>query len=340
MTVDSVSTESLLVSKGDRMPQDITPYMPSIGQTLIKETQIGGKSEWIKYVDIGLQTFATSQGLVSITRLEDEWYDDVDDPSAVIRALQGKPNCRPDIFTFWQRVPDFEPRYTYHREWEEIAVLPVTSYEHWWNHQIKSRIRNLVRKSEKEGVIVREVSFDDDFVRGITTIFNEVPVRQGRRFWHYGKDFETVKREFSRYLFREHLIGAYYQDELIGFIMLGNAGKFGVTGQILSMVKHRDKAPNNALIAKAVEVCERLRLGYLVYLFWGEESFAEFKRRCGFEKILIPRYYVPLTLKGRLALKCGAHHGWRGMLPARLRKTLKQLRRKWYELEWVNPKRL
>ena len=61
------------------------------------------------------------------------------------------------------------------------------------------------------------------FVRGMTSIFNETPIRQGRPFLHYGKDFETVKREFSRFLFREEIFGAYVGEELVGFIMLADA---------------------------------------------------------------------------------------------------------------------
>ena len=41
----------------------------------------------------------------------------------------------------------------------------------------------------------------------------------------------------------------------MGFMMLANAGRFGITGQIIASLKHRDKSPNNALIAKAVELC-------------------------------------------------------------------------------------
>ena len=78
---------------------------------------------------------------------------------------------------------------------------------------------------------MREAAYDDEFVRGMTEIFNEAPIRQGRRFWHYGKDFETVKQQFSRYLFREEMIGAYYGGEMIGFIMLGNAGNYGTRGK-------------------------------------------------------------------------------------------------------------
>ncbi len=124
-------------------------------------------------------------------------------------------------------------------------------------------MRSQIRKAEKEGVVVRETRYDDDFVRGMTAIFNEAPVRQGRRFWHYGKDFETVKRQFSRYIHREHMIGAYYHDEMIGLIMLGNAGRFGITGQIISSIKHRDKATNNALDREGSRGLREARAGII-----------------------------------------------------------------------------
>jgi hypothetical protein len=108
--------------------------------------------------------------------------------------------------------------------------------------------------------------------------------------------------------------------------MMGNAGRFGVTGQIISAIKHRDKSPSNALIAKAVDLCERNKLPYLVYLYWGDDSLAEFKRRCGFEKVAVPRYFVPLTQRGRLALKLGLHRGWKRLLPDQVKAPLKKLR--------------
>ena len=177
---------------------------------------------------------------------------------------------------------------------------------------------------------MREAAYDDEFVRGMTEIFNEAPVRQGRRFWHYGKDFETVKQQFSRYFFREEMIGAYYGGEMIGFIMLGNAGNYGITGQIISKLKYRDKVTNNALIGKAVEVCAKKNLAYLVYLYWTNDSLAEFKRRCGFQETKVPRYFVPLTRKGKLALKLGLHRGWRATLPDRIKSPLKKLRKSWH----------
>lgn len=302
----------------------------SLLRPFAKDTLVKGQPARIECVEIDGQTYSITHGPLTVVSLEDEWYEDVRDPEAVIASLREQREFKPDIFTFWQRLPDLEPRHSFHREWNEIAVLPA-NYDHWWNHQIKSRVRSLVRKSEKEGVVVRETQYDDDFVRGMTAIFNEAPVRQGRRFWHYGKDVDTVKQQFSRYVHREHMIGAYYRDEMIGLIMLGNAGQFGLTGQIISSIKHRDKATNNALIAKAVEVCEKVGLKHLVYLFWSDDSLSEFKRRCGFERTSVPRYYVPLTTKGKLGLKLGAHRGWSAMLPPSVKAPLKRLRASWYE---------
>ncbi len=165
----------------------------------------------------------------------------------------------------------------------------------------------------------------------MTEIFNETPVRQGRRFWHYGKDFATVKQQFSRYIHRETMIGAYFEGRMIGFVMLGDAGRFALTGQIISSIKHRDKSPNNALMAKAVDICAQRGLRHLVYYYWGDGTLTNFKRHCGFEKVSVPRYYIPLSMKGQLALKCRAHHGWRAMIPKRVRDQLKRVRAAWYE---------
>jgi hypothetical protein len=295
-----------------------------------KDTLVKGQPAQIRCIELNGHTFTIEGAPLTRVSLEDEWFEDLRDPEAVVRALKESLPRTPDLFTFWQRMPDVEPHHSYHTEFEEIAVLPIQSYEHWWKNQIKSRVRNQIRKSEKEGLVVKEVAYDDDFVRGMTAIFNESPVRQGRPFWHYGKDFETVKSQFSRYVHRETMIGAYFEGEMVGLIMLANAGRFGITGQIISSLKHRDKSPNNALIAKAVEVCARQGLSHLIYLFWSDDSLAEFKRRCGFEPVRVPRYWVPLTWKGRLALATGAHRGWKAMIPPALKARLKALRRRWY----------
>jgi hypothetical protein len=261
---------------------------------------------------------------------QQEWFEDIENPEMLIDALQKSRDC-PDILTFWQRLPDTEPRYPYQMERDSIAALPIKSYSFWWEKQIERKARNKVRKAQKNGVIVKAATFDDRFVQGMTMIFNETPIRQGRRYLHYGKDFETVKREFSRFLFREEIFGAYVDEELVGFIMLADAGKYASLGQIVSKIAHRDLAPNNALLAKAVERCAEKGVPYLVYALWLEDSLGDFKRSNGFKKFDLPRYFVPLTSKGKLALKLGLHRGWKAALPNRLKRPLKKLRKFWHQ---------
>src|SRR5207247_6780195 len=123
-----------------------------------------------------------------------EWYDDVQDTASVIAALKDA-HVGADLFTFWQRLPDTEPRFDFHMERESLAALPVKTFDYWWEKQLKPATRNLIRKAQKKGVQVRDALYDDDFVRGMAAIFNETPVRQGRHFWHYGKDVDTVKQQ-------------------------------------------------------------------------------------------------------------------------------------------------
>jgi len=302
-----------------------------IMNTFIRETLVNGTPARIECLEIDGQTYALSRGVATTVHLEDEWYADVTDPKAVIAALK-RSHIGADIFTFWQRLPDTEPQFDFYKEWDRIAAVPVTTFDRWWNKQIKPTARNKIRKAEKSGLTVRQASYDDGFVRGMTAIFNETPVRQGRRFWHYGKDFNTVKQQFSRYLFREDLLGAYYRDELVGFVMLGNAGRYGYLGQIISKIEHRDKGPNNALIAKAVEWCEEKQLPHLVYAYWPDGSLAEFKRSNGFEEIPLPRYYAPLTPRGRFAIRTGLHRGWKHVVPTGFRQRLKNLRSRWLNM--------
>jgi hypothetical protein len=264
---------------------------------------------------------------------QQEWFDDVENPEMLIDGLQ-KSKDRPDILTFWQRLPDTEPKYSYPMELDSIAALPIKNYSFWWEKQIDRKARNKVRKAQKNGVIVKPATFDDRFVRGITSIFNETPIRQGRHYLHYGKDFDTIKRQFSRFLFREEIFGAYLGEELVGFIMLADAGKYASLGQIISKIAHRDLAPTNALLAKAVERCAEKGFSYLVYAYWLNDSLGDFKRSNGFQRFDLPRYFVPLTRKGKLALKLGLHRGWKEAVPRQLGKPLKKLRRRWYALRW------
>ena len=264
---------------------------------------------------------------IRIARLEEEWYEDVTNPDELIEGLR---SCgeRADVLSFWQRLPDVTPAFQYRLQRDAIAALPITSYSAWWEKQIDGKTRNMVRRAEKKGVVIKPSAFDDKFVEGMTAIFNETPIRQGKPFWHYGKDFATVKREFSRYLFREEMLGAYLDHELLGFVMLAHAGRYAALGQIISKIEHRDKAPNNILLAKVVERCAEKGLPYLVYAKWDDGPLGDFKRHNGFQRFDLPRYFVPLNSKGRLYLALNLHQGITGLIPRPLLRRMKHIRRK------------
>jgi hypothetical protein len=186
-------------------------------------------------------------------------------------------------------------------------------------------------------VVVRSVPFDDALVRGVVDIYNETAIRQGRAFVHYGKTFAQVKRELSHRLDRSQFLGAYVGDELVGIAKLVRAGNTEHMVVIVCRVAHREKSPTSAIIAAAVDVCVRegmsfLRYGLYSYVGNKTSSLSEFKRHNGFEPILYPRYYLPLTRRGALVLRLRLHHGLRGVVPERLLELGRQLRRQFYNL--------
>jgi len=274
--------------------------------------------------------------LIRIAHLDGEGYQFLEDPEAALEALR-KSGTRMDLFTFIQKLSDSSPKYGYPMEWDNMAALRVSSFDDWMKHKIDFKVRNKIRKAEKNGVIVREVPFDDSLVRGISAIYDEAPVRQGKPFWHYRKDFEAVRRMNGTFLDRSIFIGAFFQDRLIGFVKLVSDEDRGQAGlmQIVSMIHHRDKAPTNALVAQAVRSCAERGISYLWYANFSygkkqRDSLADFKRHNGFQKVDLPRYYVPLTVAGRMALRLGLQHGINDWIPEPVAARYRQIRSNWY----------
>ena len=129
-----------------------------------------------------------------------------DDPAVFLAQLR-KTKLNADIFTFGQKLPDAVPKYAYHLEWDNFAIIPISTYSEWWEQRVGAGTRRAVRKASKAGVIAKQVQFDDDFVKGIVNIYNETPIRQGRPFWHFAKSFDVVKRENSTYAARNTFLG-------------------------------------------------------------------------------------------------------------------------------------
>jgi hypothetical protein len=296
--------------------------------------RIRGVPVHLDAVRVRNQTFVISGKIAktaALRREKDEWLEDVNEPEEVSRALKKAP-IKIDFLRFWQRIPETEAKFEYYKERRQIAAIPIQDYKNWFEKQISPNARNKIRKTEKRGVTIQETELNDELVRGIMGIFNQSPVRRGKPFWHYGKDFETVNTEMSLDLGKSIFITAYYESELIGFIKLLLTDRYAIITLILDMVAHRDKAPMNGMIAKAVEICAKRKIPYIVYTVWRRGEHGKFQESNGFERIPVPEYFVPLTLKGAIALRLGLHKGLRGLIPEKMMVWLLALRARWYSL--------
>lgn len=298
------------------------------------EINVRGRIVRVPAMEIDGKRVIVTGSLVKVARLKEEWFEDLEDPASFTEQVK-KAGIGADIFTFWQRFPQTQPQFDYYFDRYSLATLPVSTYDDWWS-RIGSKTRNMVRKAEKKGIRVERTSFDDTFVDGMVEIFNETPIRQGYQFPNYGKSFETVRTEFSEHLQRAIFLGAYHGSEMVGFCIIVRAGTFAVTSQFLCKLAYRDMATPNGLMAKVVETCIKDGIPCLVYGYWHEGTLGDFVRHHGFEKIDLPQYYVPLTLRGRAFLKLGIHNGLAAAIPKSIKPYLLTLRKTWFRLPWYS----
>ena len=216
---------------------------------------------------------------------------------------------------------------------DNVALLEITAFDSWWS-KVGKKTRNMSRKAEKSGVKVEVVSPSEELAKGIWVIYNETPIRQERAFLHYGESLGVTK---STVLTARNstFIGAFLREQLVGFIQIIYGDNIAIISQILSMQAHRDKAINNALLAKAVEVCSSKGEQWIMYGRIGNHpSLDKFKESNGFAKFPISRYYVSLTGKGRRVISLGLQRDFKDALPDSLKAPLIPV------LNWVSRNRM
>ena len=320
--------------------------MSTLADTSQSEAAIGGKVHYqpaaerfgrsVAIMTIDGLALCISGRFLRIARVRDEPYECLHDSERFVATLRNQRH-RPDLLSFMQPVGDQQPHHPFYHESESLAVLRITTYNDWWKKKIRTHTRNHIRKALKRGVELRQVPFDDDLVRGVKAIYDECPLRQGKPCWHYRKDFETIKAGLATFLDRSDFIGAFWQGELIGFIKMTSENATAGLMHIISMIAHRDKAPTDALIMKAVELCAGKKISDLHYGLWSSGGFGKFKENHSFECYEVPRYFVPITSKGWLALKLGLHRRLADRLPAKLRGWLVTARNRWNTFRYKEP---
>jgi hypothetical protein len=229
-----------------------------------------------------------------------------------------------DVYRFIERswcCPIQNPNPSWIKTQDNIALLEIVSYTKWFE-DIGKKTRNMVRKAEKSGILVQQVPPSPKLAEGIWKIYNETPIRQGRAFSHYGIAQATVEALVMSAQ-SSVFIGAYLGEELLGFLQLEFGDNIVVVAQILSLQKHWDKALNNALLAKAVEVAAERQAKWMMYgRFGNHPSLDTFKENNGFVKYQLNNYVVPLSRRGKIAVSLGLHKPVKDALPQSIKKPL------------------
>ena len=319
--------------------KEIAPVAPPAAEG--NSIEVSSKGKWIRVPALqvyGKTLIVRGKGVKIASVHDEEWLEtELENPDLCVKRLRERDGFSADIFTFTQMLPATQPKYSYPVEWDSIAAVHLTSFKEWWE-KLPQEARKNVRRSQKRGVTVRVREFDDELVREIMDVNADSPVRQGVENHHYGKSFEQTKRDYSAFLDRSDFICAYLGDELIGFLKMVRRGNIASILNITPKPSHYDKRPANALIAKALELCETKGITHFIYgkFNYGKKQqspLREFKIRNAFEEILVPRYYVPLTGWGALCMKLKIHHGLLGILPHNVITFAVNARAKWYKIK-------
>jgi hypothetical protein len=312
-------------------------------QATQKNIEVAIKGKWftVPALEVNGKDIIVRGKWIRIARVEaEEWLEsELEDPQGCVQILkQQRPgDLQADIFSFAQKLPAVRPKYQYPMEWESIAAVRLGTFQEWWEC-LPQETRKNVRRAQKRGVTVQVRNVDDDLIRDLQVLNNDSPVRQGKVFTHYGKTLDQVKKDQQAFLDRSDYICAYHQKELIGVVKLIYRGDVASILTFLPKTSHHDKRPANAILAKAVELCAERKIQYLIFgkFNYGNKRdtpLREFKIRNGFEEILTPRYYVPLSAKGAISVRLKLHRGVLGLLPHSIIAFLVNTRAKLYSFK-------
>jgi hypothetical protein len=279
---------------------------------------------------------------LKVASIHDElWLDSsLQDPEVCVRELKSLRSSHvaiPDILTFAQKLPAVSPMWKYPIEWESVAAVRLSNFTTWWE-SLPQETRKNARRATKRGVVVDVRPLDDDLIRDIVELNNDSPMRQGAPFHHYGKSFDQVKKDQSTHLERSDFICAYVGKELIGFLKMVYCGAFGSLLLLITKPSHNDKRTANALMVKAIERCLERGMSFMVYgkYRYGNQpptSLMKFKDHHGFSEIMVPRFYVPLTLKGEIGMAMKLHRDRVALLPESVISVGRRVRAEWYKLK-------
>jgi hypothetical protein len=299
------------------------------------------KGRWVTIPAIEINgdiLIATGKRLrIAKIRGEEMREKEIEDPEVYLTALRNDKDqiLKADVFSFTQKLPATQPQYSYRMEWESIAAIALVDFKQWWEG-LPQETRKNVRRSQKRGVLIKIKEFDEDLIEGIRAVNDDSPLRQGMKNAYYGLTPEETRKRYSEFVGRCDFICAYSGEEMIGFLHLVYREDVAAILNLTAKPSQFDKRPANALVAKAVEICEARGISHITYGNYNygnkrDSPLREFKIRNGFKEILVPKYFVPLTLWGRLCMKANIHRGLIGNLPPSVISAGLRARALWYK---------
>ena len=267
-----------------------------------------------------------------IAKLRHEWFEFLNEPASLAKKMK-KNKPVPDLLTFLQEAHRPRPEFPFYHETASASVLTIKSFDDWWD-DLHFKARNKARKAQKAGVEIHETELNEAFVSGVEKIYNESPLRQGRKFTHYGKNFLTIKNDLSSFPDKTFFIGAYFRGELIGFMKLFEGNEILRTVHIIATLAHRDKCVMDALIAHAVKICDQKNIAHLHYGDWASRGLGVFRVKYNFQRHDCPRYFIPLTARGKFVLQLRLHRPLSERLPQSWKDRLVSVRNYWNALRY------
>jgi hypothetical protein len=114
------------------------------------EVSIRGQWVHVPALQVQRHTLTVAGKYIKIARIHDEdWLEgELPDVAACIESLRRMPpHLQPDVFSFSQRLPETSPKYNFPFERDSHAVLPVTTFEDWWQRLPRETRKRSHRKS-------------------------------------------------------------------------------------------------------------------------------------------------------------------------------------------------
>src|SRR6266404_5279424 len=102
------------------------------------EISVNGSQRVVPAAIISGKTVVVVGKHIKIAAVKDEDLlegESIEDADAFIDAL--KQSClKADIFCFAQKPVERQPKYSHYHEWDNAAVIPITSASDWWEKRL------------------------------------------------------------------------------------------------------------------------------------------------------------------------------------------------------------